>query len=480
MRFKRILLCTPVLPGRYGWPAAPYTATGYLSEFLKRNGFETDVIDIRLGYGLKEFKKKIEQFKPDLVGMTIMSYHRDIAYKLLEGIKSPDYNIIIGGPHVSTYRSKALEECVADFGVKLEGEFPLLELCKGVDLDKIKGLIYRDGDKIVENENREFIKDLDAIPFPRYEGFELNKYGRKEIFVVSSRGCPQQCIFCPIKVTVGSIWRSRSAESVVEEIKYLYDRGYRTLQFSDDNFSVNRERVFKICDLIEKNGLKGLSLNCPNGLRADRVDREMLKRMKDVGFQNICFGVESGSDRILKIIRKGEDVQTIENAIKIACELGFDVGLFFMVGHPGETPADVEESIKLALKYPVRNANFYNVIPFPGTELYEWVKKNNYFIKDERTYLDSSAHFDDPIFETPEFSAEERRIMLRKTAAIERLIRKRDTKRKLKRFGILKASADIVFSRPVYNGILKLQAENKYFKKVLIYLSKKFNLGYGL
>lgn len=479
--YKRVLLCMPPLPGRYGWPSAPYTGIGYLSEVLTQNKIENDVIDLRLGYKLNDLIKKIEEFGPDLIGMTIMSYHRDVAYNLIKSIQNPVYQIVVGGPHASTYGHRTLEECVADFAIRLEGEYTLLELCKSKDIEKIEGLVYRDGNQIIENENRDFIRNLDELPFPKYEKFELEKYARKEIFIVSSRGCPQECIFCPIKVTVGRVWRARSAENVVEELKYWYERGYRTFQFADDNFSLSKERVLKICDLIEENNLSGISLNCPNGLRADRVDKELLQRMKEVGFKILCFGVETASNKVLKRIKKGENIQTIERAVRTACDLNFDVGLFFMVGHPTETPSDVEKSIKFALRYPIRNANFYNIVPFPGTELFEWVEKNNYFVQDPDKYLNSSAHFDEPIFETPEFPIKERRIMLEKTRVIERLIRKRDTEKRLKKYGILtKAATNIFFSKMVYSQILKMQAENRLFKKLLVFLANKFNLGYGI
>lgn len=479
-RFKRVLLCTPHFPGRYGWPSAPYPATGYLSEFLTAHNIENDVIDLRLGKSIEDLKKKIAEFKPDLIGFSVMSYRRDMAYKYINAIKSPDYKIVIGGAHASTVGAEVFKESIADFVIKGEGEFPLLELCNGNKLNEIKGLICKENGKIIENENRKFIYKLDDIPFPRYEKFELDKYARREIYIVSSRGCPQKCIFCPIKVCAGNVWRSRSAKNLFEELKYWYDRGYKDFKFSDDNFTLDRNRVMEICDLIEKSGMK-IRLMCQNGIRADRVDREMLKRMKEVGFTTVCIGVESASNKVLKTIQKGETLETIENAIKTSCEVGLDVGLFFMVGNPSETAEDVEKSMQLALKYPIRNANFYNVIPFPGTVLYEYVDKNNLWLKDKNTYLNTTAHFDDPIFETPEFPAAERKRMLRKTLACERIIRKRDTVRKLKKFGpFANIIASILFSNLLYDRIIDIQGKHLWIKKLFIYIGNKFNLGYSV
>jgi radical SAM superfamily enzyme YgiQ (UPF0313 family) len=180
-RFKRVLLCTPEFPGRFGWPSAPYPATGYLSEFLTKHGIENDVIDLRLGKTVEDLKKKITDFKPDLVGFTVMSYRRDMAYNFINAIKSPDYKVIIGGAHASTFGPKVFDESIADFVVKGEGELTLIELCDGIDLKEIKGLIFKEDGKIIENEDRPFIAHLDDIPFPKYEKFDMKSYARKEI-----------------------------------------------------------------------------------------------------------------------------------------------------------------------------------------------------------------------------------------------------------------------------------------------------------
>jgi radical SAM superfamily enzyme YgiQ (UPF0313 family) len=208
----------------------------------------------------------------------------------------------------------------------------------------------------------------------------------------------------------------------------------------------------------------------------------MLARMRQVGFTTVCFGVESASDKVLTAIQKGETAATIEKAIKDACEVGMDVGLFFMVGNPTETAQDVELSMQLALKYPIRNANFYNIIPFPKTVLYDYVDKNNLWLKDKNTYLNTTAHFDDPIFETPEFPKEERIKMLRKTLSCEREIRKRDTVRKLKpKIGPLaNVAASALFSDLLYDRIIDFQGSHLWVKRMFVYIGNKFNLGYSV
>jgi len=474
--FERILLCVPPFPGLWSYPSHPHTGIGYLSAMLDKEGIENDVLDMRLGYNLKDLLAKINKFKPDLVGLTIMTYRHGVAYELIEKIQNPNYKIVVGGPHVSTMRSKVLEDCNANFAVKHEGEFTLLELCKGKPVSSIKGLIFRDNNEIIENEDRPFIKNLDSIPFPTYRKFELRKYDRKVIMIVTSRGCPYNCIYCPVKLTMGKAFRARSPENVVEEIKYWYARRYRIFEIADDNFTLYKDRVYEICDLIEKFNLRDLVIKCTNGVRADTVDRDLLKRMKQAGFNHLDFGVEAGNDKILRRIKKGIDIATIEQTIKNACELGYDVGLFFMVGHPSETPSDVRDSIKLALKYPVSYAYFYNIIPFPGTELFDWIKSNNYFIKNPDDYLNSFAHYDNvPLFETPELLSKERREFLIRTKKIQKDIQKEHMKRKLRTYGILSnIVADLIYSDRIHKQVKR----NVVFRKALTFIAEKMRLGY--
>ena len=484
MRYQRVLFVIPFLPGRYGFPPAPYTGTGYVAEYINQKGITYDVIDMRLLYTEKDLQKKIEEFKPDLIGFTIFTYRRSSAYKTIGFVKNFHIPIVIGGAHASTYKAKIFEECDVDYVIKGEGEETLYELCMGKSLKDIQGLIYKEEGKIINNPDRPWKIKLDEFPWPRFEKFELKKYARNEIHVVTSRGCPANCIFCSIVLVAGRVWRARSAESVYEEIKYWADKGYDTIKVSDDNLTVNRERVMKICDLLIKNNVKMIIEN-PNGIRADKADKELLIKMKQAGWQTIAFGVESANNDILKVIKKGENIETIEEAVKNATDLGFDVALFFMVGNPQETTQHVRNSIELAKKYPIRNANFYDPIPFPGTELYDYVDKHNLWVQNKDTYLDEIAHFDDPIFQTPEFPLEERKKMLRETMKVERWIRKRHTKLKLKQRGIFIGVfagivTSIMFSEFFYNRIIKWQEENKHFKKILIFFAKRFGIGYTL
>jgi radical SAM superfamily enzyme YgiQ (UPF0313 family) len=408
---------------------------GYLAEFLKTSGVNYSVLDMGLGYGIGDLKKRIARLRPDIIGISMMSFMYKNHYRLAEVIKEdfPEIPIVSGGPHVSSCGEAVLRECRAiDFGIMREGELPLSALCSGEDLEDIAGLIFRKDGNIRVNYNSGDIDNLDIIPFPRFENFERVKYGFG-ISVVSSRGCPYQCIYCSAHA-IRKRFRARSAANVVDEMEYWYKKGYREFDFQEDNPTFDKVRLLELCNQIEKRGLRDLMIMCGNGIRADRVDKPLLQRMKEVGFRRIAFGVEGGNDRILKNIKKGETIEVVKNAIKDACDLDFFVSLFFVVGSPGETPADVEDSIKIALSYPVSHVNFFNLIPLPNTELYKWVEENNYFILRPQDYLNTGSSIQmscRPVFATPEFPVRERIRTLKKTKRIERLIKRRAIERKL-------------------------------------------------
>lgn len=434
--FRKVLFCVPQYAGVFGWPGAPHPGVGYLSEFLIRHEIDNTVIDMRLGYTVKDVIKKAKQFGADIIGISLLSFKHDTAYKLVNDIKKAGYTIVIGGPHISTLRAKVLEECDADFAIKMEGEYPLLELCRGKKPKQIKNLIYRENGKIIENEDRGPIINLDSVPFPRYEKFELERYRSKIMPIVSSRGCPYKCIYCPIKVTMGRTFRFRSPENIFEEIKYWRSKSYGYFQVHDDNFTLIIERVSKLCDMIIESGIRDMVFALDNGVRGDRINKDILAKMRKAGFKYVSFGVEAGTDRVLNVIKKGETLESIETAVKTSVDLGFEVTLFFLLGSPTETEEDIRESIRLALRYKIKDVRFYNIIPFPQTELYEWIKKNNYFLKDPKTYLNDSSHWDDePVFETPELSYDERKRLLTLTKKLRRNIRRKWFKKKIGKLG---------------------------------------------
>ena len=437
MRFQRVLLITPPVKTELG-PVRPNIGLGYLAQILTENNISYDVLDMLLGYSFKNLKNKVDEFKPDLLGINLFSNKYKTAYETIEKIKKyfPSMKVAAGGPHVSCLRSKVLEECPAiDFGIFLEGEYALLELCKGRELERIENLIFRNDSSIVENNARSFIKDLDSLPFPTYHKFEINKY-IKEKSLISSRGCPYNCTYCAVKVVTGRQVRVRSPQNVVDEIGYWYKKGYRQFSFQDDNFTFHKERVYEICDEIERKGFKDIFFRCA-GARADKLDQALLKRMKKVGFKTIAIGVEVGNDKMLKIIKKGEKFEDIDRAVKTACELGFDVYLNFLAGAPYETLSDIKDSVNFALKYPIFYAEWSNIIPYPNTEMYDWLSQKGYLLKKPEEYLnDASTTSNTPVFETPELPFKTRKKILTSLKRVRKKILRRGITYRFKQRGI--------------------------------------------
>jgi anaerobic magnesium-protoporphyrin IX monomethyl ester cyclase len=475
MRFQKVLIVNPMHHAEWRG-VTPHIGQAYLAETLHQQGIEYDILDMNLGYSMKHLHQKLDSFQPDLVGMSLISLDYKRLYDIIGEIKKHDSRIctVVGGPHVTILKSQVLRECPAiDYGITFEGEETLVELCRDeVPEAEIKGLIHRDGD-IVYNGDRGFVTDLDRLPWPRYEKFEMTKYV-PEVTIYSSRGCPHQCIFCPNRI-LSPNFRPRSAANVGDELEYWYKKGYRQFNFDDDNFNMIRERVYAICDEIERRQLHGLFLRCSNGIRADRVDRDMLARMRQVGFHYIAFGADAGNNRMLEIVKKGETIEEIESAVKNACELGYDVKLLFVVGTPYETRADVEDKVKISRKYPIQEVHFYNIVPYPGTELYDWIGENKYFLKQPEEYLnDVSCLTDDPVFETPELPKKERLELYKYLNGVRNGVHRQAARRALKRYRFLGDLASYLVANSLFE---KMFYQNRFWRRIVEYFRYRMALG---
>jgi len=426
MRFSKVLLVSPPSSSRYGGLRVP-AGIGYIAQALYDNSVDYEFIDMRIGNSFRALRKKMLAFQPDLIGISMITLEYKNAYQMMSQIKEllPHSKIVVGGHHVTILKEKVLEECKdIDFGVVADGEKTIIELCKSsLPYKDIKGLIYKEDARVTFVGERPPVENLDDYAFPKYEGFNMKDYS-KQIPINSSRGCVFQCIFCPNKL-IGRKFRTRSANHFVDEIEYWYNRGYNQFAVDDDNFTLKKERVYEICDEIEKRGLKNLFIRCSNGIRADRVDRELLARMKEVGVREVGFGVDGGNNKILKSLKKGETLEQIDQAIARACDLGLDVKAFIIVGTPYETKADIEDSIRFAKKYPIARVNFNNAIPYPGTEMFDYIKEHNLFLIPPEEYLNSVAEEKGvPVFETPELPKQERIAMLKKCHEVEKEVMK--------------------------------------------------------
>jgi anaerobic magnesium-protoporphyrin IX monomethyl ester cyclase len=436
MRFKKVLLICPPSSSRYGGLRFP-AGIGYIAQALHDESIYYEFIDMRNGLPSRDLESKVMAMEPDLIGISMITLEYKRTYRMISGLKRmrPGAKIVVGGHHVTILKEKVLEECKEiDFGVVSDGEKTIVELCRSEKgFPEMEGLIFRAGERVIFTGERPPVKNLDVYAFPKYIGFRWADYS-KQIPVNSSRGCLYECTFCPNKL-IGRRFRMRTVNHFVNELEYWHEKGYRQFAIDDDNFTLNKKRVYEICDEIERRGLKDLLIRCSNGIRADRIDRNLLIRMKEIGVREIGIGVDGGNNKVLGYLKKGETIEQIEAAIQMACELGLDVKIFIIVGTPGETVQDIEDSIALARRYPIARVNFNNAIPYPGTEMYETIRTRNLFLVSPEEYLnDVSEDKKVPVFETPELSLRERVEILKKCDAVEKEVMKNTAIRMYSRY----------------------------------------------
>ncbi|OGZ32594.1 MAG: hypothetical protein A2646_02910 [Candidatus Portnoybacteria bacterium RIFCSPHIGHO2_02_FULL_39_12] len=354
---------------------------GYLKKYSGHRVFCLDAQVEGLNYN-KGFKKRIEAISPDVVGMTVMTFTLIDALKTIELIREAEEGlnkkiiIVLGGPHVHLFPKETIQLKGVDFITKGEGERPFFNLLEALEgrgqLADVKGLAYREKDVIIDNPVGDFIENLDELPFPDRNLLPIEKYnsilghGRIVTTMFTSRGCPFKCAFCD-RPHLGKRFRARSAKNVVDEMEECLKLGIEEILIYDDTFTVNRQRTIDICDEILKRGLKFI---WDIRARVDTVDEEVLKKLKRAGCQRIHFGVEAGTEKILKVLNKGIHLNQIENAFRSAKKAGLETLAYFMIGAPTETKEDILETIKFAKKIKPAYAHITILTPYPATAIY--------------------------------------------------------------------------------------------------------------
>ncbi len=429
----KILFINPWMKTLFGdersKPGHPHLGIAYLMAALKESGLgESYIFDQGVEDNDALLYRKIDEIKPDMVGVTTFSYCFPYADDLIKKIKEyTDIPIIIGGPHVSAVVGQVLKTTSADFAMQGESETSFLDFLRefsgNKDYSKIKNLIWRNKDNaIVINEKEVLISDLDAIPFPYYENFDFHRYNyfaTKTLPIITSRGCPYGCNYCSVKLSMGRKFRTRSPENVIAEMKHwIKTYGIEKFEINDDCFSLDLERAERICDLMISENLN-IKYEMYNGIRADRVSEQLLQKMKDSGCVFVSYGCESGNQDIIYNMGKALKIETVREAVELTNKVGIRNSVNFIIGHRGETYQTAMETIKFAKSLPTNFVNFYNVIPYPGTELYDWVSENASYMMPVEDYLGKIGSRDvTPVFETKEFSRADRIKVLKKGYAL--------------------------------------------------------------
>lgn len=349
-------------------------------------GAETRIIDARLlRMSPESVVSEAAKFTPDLVGVTAMTFEAPWALELISLFKDrrPDLPVVIGGPHATGYGPSLLESCRADYLVTGEGEESLVELLETMrdngDPGTVKGLAWRDGDKVVYNGPREPCRDLDRLGVDwegvgpeRYFGFwrrnAMNTVARssRRLPVFTSRGCPFGCAYC--HSIFGRKYRTFGVGPLVEEMVRLRDR-YRLGEFEiiDDNFNVKLDHSKAVMEEVIRRGLN-TPLGFANGLRADRMDEELLGLMERAGTYRIDYAIESASPRVQKISHKNLDLERAREVVNATVRRGIVTGTYYMLGFPGETEEEMAQTVEYALSLDNHVASFFYLMPFPGTE----------------------------------------------------------------------------------------------------------------
>ena len=392
---KNILLINPyskTISGVNRATIEPPLGLAYIASLLESKGHRCQIIDAQiLCISAKDIISHIK-FKPDIIGISANIVTYPAALKVAEKLRSEfkDTFIILGGPYPSSLPEVALNNPYIDAVVIGEGELTMQEVVDKLEKGEepflnTEGLAYKYNGKIIFNNSRKLIEDLDILPYPAYHllpDLKIYKSRARKLPVgqiFTSRGCPYQCIFCN-KNIFGHKFRARNPLNVIGEIEWLIEKyKIKQLDILDDNFNFDLSRAKEIFKLIIERNYK-LAINLQNGLRIDNIDNEFLDLMKESGVFKISLGIESTVPSIQKRIKKILDLNKVKYVIKEAQKRKIIVYANFILGLPGDTPQTMQETIKFAIDSSADIANFMIALPLPGTEMYEEIKTKGYFL----------------------------------------------------------------------------------------------------
>lgn len=394
----------------------PSLGLGYLATSIRRD-CEVEILDCIKEHILPSyFIKTINKIQPDIVGFQCYTYDLYNIKEMLKQCKQYSIKTVIGGPHPSAVPIETMRFFGTDLDYLFQGEAEigfksLLDKLKNkpeADFREIPGLVWREKDNVFINDKC-FLDNIDSLGIPAWDLIKPQTYPEAQhgaFFkkfpiapIITTRGCPFSCTFCAGNLISGKRLRKRSVQNIISEVEMLYnDYGIREFHIVDDNFTL--DRVFAKDLLIR---LKELNLDItwavPNGIRVDTLDEEILQLMKQTGLYLISIGIESGSDRVLGLMKKNITTEKIRDSIKLIKKHNIDIAGFFILGFPGETLEEMRKTIKFALELDLIRANFFTYLPFPGTESFNELAKHGKIddINIKRFYFMNAAFTPDGI-----------------------------------------------------------------------------------
>ncbi len=374
-----------------------------LAASARRAGHEVAALDLE-ARGDADVLAWLSAEAPDLVGITFRTPLFPQARRLAEQIREhlPGALLVAGGVHPSTRPRETIGRAPFDVAVRGEGDEVIAELLDGRAYEDIGGITWAGG----ETPARRLIPDLDALPMPAWDLFDLRDYRRRSLVarvapvadLESSRGCRARCVYCT-KGVFGSQYRVKSPRRMIEEIERARAAGFRAFNLVDDSFTTLTSRSIAICEALIRRDLR-MPWTLTNGIRVANVNERFFQLARRAGCYLLAFGFESGSDEVLRRIKKGASTRQAVRAVRWARKYGFTILGYFMVGLPGETPETIAETARFAASLDLDYAKFSITMPLPGTPLYEQWRP---YIRDEARY-DFSIHRPDPsLYEHPDF-----------------------------------------------------------------------------
>lgn len=373
-------------------PIYPPMGVLYIASMLEAQEHTVDFIDMDIEEMDSDgLLAHIQKTSPELVGFSCVTPTVELGWELSKQIKESFPNIftVIGGIHATIDPDNTLSKEGVDAICIGESEHTVCEMVKCLednkgDLSSVNGIYYKKDGAIIKNPPREMEHNLDDFPFPAFHLIKnLSAYsppdaqGLPVAPIMTSRGCPGLCTYCCTKQIFGRRFRARSVDNIVAEVDLLVNKfGIKELHFLDDNLSTNRKRILELCRQLKERNYP-IRYEISNGIRADMVDVEILTALKEIGMVNVGFGVESGNEEILKVIKKGITKDTVRKAMKMAKDLGFETWGFFIIGLYKDTPETVQDTIDFAIELDPDFAKFLILKPFPGSEIFQQLQALN-------------------------------------------------------------------------------------------------------
>ncbi len=398
---------------------APPLGLAYIAAVMESEGHKVEILDgiafnwknsistEKNGESLKYYgptdeglMEVIRKSAPELVGISCLaSMYAQEAHHVAHIVKlaDKDIKVVFGGVHPSALPRETLKDPNVDYVVIGEGEKAATDLAnrleEGQDVSSIDGFAFKSNNGVIVNPKTKFIEDLDTIPFPARHLLPMEEYfkasksvashggptGLRATSMVTSRGCPGRCVFCSTHSIWGYKWRARTPHNVVDEIEFLVGKyKIQSIYFEDDNLTLDRKRVEKICDEIMNRNIK-ITWDCPNGVAVNTLTPDLIRKMKNAGCRGLAFGIEHGDPEMRrKVVCKPIETGHVKKIVNSCRQVGIQTTGFFIIGLPSETEETYKQTVEFAKETNFDVASFFIALPLPGSNLFEYaVKKYN-------------------------------------------------------------------------------------------------------